>query len=147
MVNSCTKIILFFGVVQHIYSLFSLYTKRWKILKDSVPSLTLKSLSQTGRKSRIESFKAIKFQTQQIRGVLYKLEEVSDDPKVKIEANCLQIFELENFELLLDMTMWYYILFVVNSISKSLQSKDMHIDVSIEQLRGLVSFFITKKKD
>ncbi|KAG5600476.1 hypothetical protein H5410_031846 [Solanum commersonii] len=33
------------------------------------------------------------------------------------------------------------ILFYINSISKSLQSKDMHIDVAIDQLRGLISFF------
>ncbi|XP_070052794.1 uncharacterized protein [Nicotiana tomentosiformis] len=29
----------------------------------------------------------------------------------------------------------------VNSVSKHLQSKDMHIDVAIDQLRGLISFF------
>jgi len=147
MVNSCTKAISFFGVVQRIYSLFSSSTKRWKILKDSVPSLTLKSLSQTRWESRIESVKAIRFQTPQIRDALFKLEEVSDDPKIKSEANCLAIFELENFEFLLGMTIWYDVLFAVNSISKSLQSKDMHIDVAIDQLRGLVSFFKTYREE
>ncbi|KAK4724549.1 hypothetical protein R3W88_027328 [Solanum pinnatisectum] len=111
MVNSCTKAISFFGVVQRIYSLFS------------------------------------SFQTPQIRDALFKLEEVSDDPKIKSEANCLAIFELENFEFLLGMTIWYDVLFAVNSISKSLQSKDMHIDVAIDQLRGLVSFFKTYREE
>ncbi|KAK4726404.1 hypothetical protein R3W88_031321 [Solanum pinnatisectum] len=96
MVNSSTKAISFFGVVQRIYSLFS---------------------------------------------------SVSDDPKIKSEANCLAIFELENFKFLLGMTIWYDVLFVVNSISKSLQSKDMHIDVAIDQLRGLVSFFKTYREE
>ncbi|KAF3613472.1 hypothetical protein FXO38_36228 [Capsicum annuum] len=45
--NSCTKAISFFGVVQCIYTLFSSSSKRWKVFKDSVPGLSLKSLSQT----------------------------------------------------------------------------------------------------
>ena len=32
-------------------------------------------------------------------------------------------------------------LFVVNSVSKILQSKDMHIDVAINQLKTLIDFF------
>ena len=46
MANSCPKAISFFGVIQHIYTLFSSSTKRWKILQDNVSSLILKSLSQ-----------------------------------------------------------------------------------------------------
>ena len=33
------------------------------------------------------------------------------------------------------------ILFVINSVSKNLQSKDIHIDVAIDQLKGLISYF------
>jgi hypothetical protein len=59
--NSCPKTISFFGIVQRIYTLFSSSTKRWKILLDNVPNLTLKPLSQTRWESRIERIKAIKF--------------------------------------------------------------------------------------
>ena len=42
---------------------------------------------------------------------------------------------------MLGKNIWYDILFVVNSISKNLQSKYMCIDEAIEQLKGLLSFF------
>ncbi|KAL9661757.1 hypothetical protein QQ045_026585 [Rhodiola kirilowii] len=108
-----TKILAkyFFGVLQRVYSLFSSSTKRWQILQDHLPNLTLTSLSQTRWESRIESVKAIRYQASQVRDALWKLSEVSDDPKVKSEAECLATYEFENFEFLL--------------ISKNLQSKDI----------------------
>jgi hypothetical protein len=39
------------------------------------------------------------------------------------------------------MTIWYDILFAINTVSKNLQSKDMHIDVAIDQLKCLISYF------
>jgi hypothetical protein len=141
MANSCPKATSFFGVLQRIYTLFSSSTKRWKILQNHIHSLTLKSLSQTRWESCVESVKAIRFQTLQIRDALLELVEACDDPKIKSEADCLATYELENFEFLLGMTIWYDILFAVNSVSKNLQSKDMCIDEAIEQLEGLLSFF------
>ncbi|XAR73468.1 hypothetical protein NMG60_11007441 [Bertholletia excelsa] len=128
MANSCTKFISFFGVTYRIYSLFSTSTKRWKILKDNIPNLTHKLLSQARSESCIESVKAIRFQTPQIKDASLKLEEVSEDIKTKSEANCLATYELENFEFLLGMTIWYDIPFVIKLVNKTLQSKDMRID-------------------
>ena len=42
---------------------------------------------------------------------------------------------------MLGTTIWYDILFVVNFVSKSLQNVDVQIDVAIDQLKGLISFF------
>ena len=133
LANSCPKATSFFGVVQRIYTLFSSSPKRWKILQDNVSSFTLKPLSQTRWESWIESAKAIKFQALEIRDALLQLAKMSEDPKIKSEVDC--------FEFLLGMTIWYDILFAVNSVSKNLQSKGMHIDVAIDQLKGLISFF------
>jgi len=68
---------------------------------------------------------------------------MSYDSKIKIksEVECLATYELENFEFLLGMTIWYDILFAVNSISKNLQSKDKCINMAIEQLKGLLLYF------
>jgi len=39
------------------------------------------------------------------------------------------------------MTIWYEILFIVNSIRKNFQSKNNRINVDIELLNDLVAFF------
>ena len=84
-------------------------------------------MSQTRWESHIESVKAVRFQSSQIRDVLFELAEISDDPKIKSEVDCLTTYELENFEFLLGMNIWYGILFAINFVSKNLQSKDMCI--------------------
>jgi len=114
MANSCTRVVSFFGVLQHIYSLFASSTKRWKILQENVSKFSIKSLSQTIWECRIESVKAIKFQAPKISDTLVQLSKTSEDPKIKSVTICLATYEMENFEYLLGMNIWYDILFVVN---------------------------------
>ncbi|XP_028124944.1 zinc finger MYM-type protein 1-like [Camellia sinensis] len=97
-------------------------------------------LSQTRWESRIESVKAIRYQAPQIRDALIQLEKEADDPNTKCEAESLVTFEIENFEFLLGMIIWRNLLFAVNSVSKTFQAEDMHIDVAIHQLKGLITF-------
>ncbi|XP_062191224.1 uncharacterized protein LOC133895028 [Phragmites australis] len=102
MAKSCSKAISFFGVIQWIYALFSCSTKRWKILLDNVPELTVKYLSNTRWESRINSIQASRYQTPQIRSALLELETSStDDPKAVSDAQSL-ITALENFEFLVE---------------------------------------------
>lgn len=112
-----------------------------------MPSLTVKSLSQTRWESRVESIKAIRYQAPQIRDALLELAKTSEDPKTKSEAESLATHDIENYEFLLGMIIWYDILFSVNLISKSLQSKDMLMDVAIDQLNGLLIFFKKYRDD
>ncbi|KAL5578404.1 hypothetical protein UlMin_020103 [Ulmus minor] len=128
--TSCTKAVSFFGVLQHIYLLFSSSPKRWKILQNNISSLTVKSF-----------VKAIRFQASKIRDALLELAKVSKDPKIKSESECLAIYELENFEFLLGMIIWYDTLFAINPVSRNLQHEDMHIEIAMDQLKGLISFF------
>ncbi|XP_047328168.1 uncharacterized protein LOC124931684 [Impatiens glandulifera] len=140
MVNCCPKAMSFFGVIQRIYSLFSYSTKRWKIFKDHVQGLTVKPLSQTRWESHVESVKPIKDQTSKIRNALIDLANTSYDSKIKSEVEVLASFELENFEFLTGMIIWYKLLYEINIVSKFLQSEKMDIDVAIGQLKGLISF-------
>ncbi|XP_052623338.1 uncharacterized protein LOC128128439 [Lactuca sativa] len=139
--NSCERASEFFGVIQRIYSIFASSTQRWKILQDNIPNLTLKSLSQTRWESTVESVKAIRFQALQLRKTLLQLSKNCGDPKIKSEAKCLATYELENYEFLLGMIIWYDVLFAINTVSKSLQSNDICIDDAIDQLNGLLCFF------
>ena len=140
MAHSCVRAISFFGIVQRIYSLFSSSTKRWKVLTDNVPSLTVKSLSNTRWESRIKSIKAIRFQAPQIRLALLELYGSKDEPKINSEAESLSK-SIEKFEFLLGMVVWHDILFYVDMVSKKLQSKSTTIDTTIKQIEDAVKYF------
>jgi len=91
----------------------------------------MNTLSQTRWESCVESVKDVRFQALQIRDALFELVETNDDPKIKSEVECLATYELENFKFLLSMIIWYDILFAVNSVSKNLQSKDLCINMAL----------------
>jgi len=59
---------------------------------------------------------------------------------------CLATYEIKNFEFLLGINIWYGILFVVNFVSKVLQSKDMHIDVVLDHLKSLIGYLKNYRK-
>ena len=107
----------FFGIIQRIYTLFTKSTKRWKILVDNVPGLTVKSWSNTRWESRIKSVQAIRFQTPQIRSALIALEKAStDDPMAVSECQSL-VSAIENFEFIVGLVIWHDILFSINKVS------------------------------
>ncbi|KAF8044639.1 hypothetical protein N665_7371s0001 [Sinapis alba] len=90
------------------------------------------------------NMKGKKQRTPEIRDVLLYWAENSQDPGARSEVECLAISEthgIGGFEFLFGMVIWYDVLFVVNTVSKTLQSEDIDIDDAIAQLKGLVSFF------
>jgi hypothetical protein len=141
MAKSCEKAATFFGIVQRIYILFSGSTKRWKVLLDHVPGLTLKSLSNTRWESRIKSVQAIRYQTPQLRSALSHLRQASDiSLSDKTDAN--NVFKaLGKFEFILGMIIWHDILFAVNIVSKKLQSPSMCIDTTLQQIEDMRKYF------
>ncbi|XP_044365589.1 zinc finger MYM-type protein 1 [Triticum aestivum] len=147
MAKSCSKAITFFGVVQRIYILFSGSTKRWQVLLDNVPNLTVKSLCNTRWESQIKSVQAIRYQAPQLRKALLELQRTSnDDPKTKSDAKSL-VTALGNFEFLVGMVIWHDILFTINMVGKKLQLEFMCIDVTLKQIEGAISFFKKYRND
>lgn len=140
MAHCCPKAVSFFGVLQRIYSLFSASTKRWKVFTDHVQGLTVKPLSETRWESRVESVKAVRYQAPQIKEALNYLVNNSEDAKTRSDAETLAAYNIQNFEFLLGMVIWYQLLNAVNHVSKILQSEDMQIDVAIRELKNILSF-------
>lgn len=87
----------FFGIVQQLYTLFAGCPKQWEILKVKVPDLTIKPLSETRWECRVESVKAIRYQSSDIKDALLKVSEDCSDPKIKSEAKSLAN-EMQSFE-------------------------------------------------
>ncbi|KAG2597940.1 hypothetical protein PVAP13_5KG311521 [Panicum virgatum] len=139
MAKACAKD--FFGIIQRIYTTFAKSTKKWQILKDNISGLTLKSVSATRWESRIESVKAIRFQCADIREALLQVSDIDNDPGSSSEAKGLANNELGEFEFIVAIVIWYEVLYAVNLVSKHLQAKDMLIDIAIEKVEGLISFF------
>ncbi|XP_025093775.1 uncharacterized protein LOC112563723 [Pomacea canaliculata] len=146
MAKSSSQAVTFLGVLQRIYVIFAASPGRWKILEDAVPYNTAKSLSDTRWECRLQSVKALRYQMSEIREALFTVADESRDPMVKTEAESLANFEVGNFEFILATIIWYDILFAVNTVSKSLQSADMQLDVAIQQIKGLVTY-LTKYRD
>jgi hypothetical protein len=108
--------------------------------KKHVPSLSLKPVCDTRWESKIESVKAITYQTSVFRNALMELMETIDDPKTKSEASRLAEHELDQFEFLISLVMWHDLLFAVNAVSKMLQDRHVQLDVAVKHLRGFIAF-------
>jgi hypothetical protein len=63
MAKTSSQALSIFGVLQRIYTLFALSTKRWQLLKKHVPLLSLKPVCDTRRESKVDGVKAIRYQT------------------------------------------------------------------------------------
>ncbi|XP_022014169.1 zinc finger MYM-type protein 1-like [Helianthus annuus] len=114
---------------------------RWQILKDNAKGLTLKSLSTTRWESRIDSIKPIKNQLGDVRKALREVRETDRDAKIISEAKSLEEYELGDFEFLAQIVIWFELLSKVNVVSKRLQSKDVVLDVAIDEVDKLIKFF------
>uniref|UniRef100_A0A453GNM0 DUF4371 domain-containing protein n=1 Tax=Aegilops tauschii subsp. strangulata TaxID=200361 RepID=A0A453GNM0_AEGTS len=141
MAKTCGKAKDFFGIIQRIYTTFANSTKKWQILKNNITRLTLKSVSATRWESRVDSVKAIRLQCADIREALLQVSETDNDTKMSSEAKSLANNELGEHEFIVAIVIWYEVLYAVNLVSKHLQAKDMLIDVAIEKVQGLLSFF------
>ncbi|GJT00060.1 zinc finger MYM-type protein 1-like protein [Tanacetum coccineum] len=118
----------FFGIIQCIYTIFANSSKRWKILKDNVKGLTLKSLSITRWESRVESVKAIRFQISDIREALLQVAETNNDSLIQSQAKSLATNELGDFE---------FLVAIETGLSKAINdAKEIAVEMDIDPAIG-----------
>lgn len=72
---------------------------------------------------------------------LLEVAEKDNDAKIQSEAKSLANNELGGFEFLVSIVIWYQILYMVNLVSKKLQSKDMLLDVAVNEVNMLIEYF------
>lgn len=75
------------------------------------------------------------------REALLEVSKKKFDSKIRSEVKSLATNELGNFEFLMATIIWFKFLSTINFVNKLLQSKDMIMDVAIEKIKGLISFF------
>lgn len=74
---------------------------------------------------KVNSVKALRFQLPNVIKALEKMPNTTNDPKIRSEVNYLVINELNSYEFVLSLVIWYEILSEVNVVSKSLQNINM----------------------
>ncbi|XP_025208235.1 uncharacterized protein LOC112603731 [Melanaphis sacchari] len=89
---------------------------------------------------RVNSVKAIRFQISEVIEALEEVSETTNDPKTKYEAHSLVVNELESYEFILSLVIWYEILVEVNIVSKHLQSENIDLEIGTKLLDGLMTF-------
>ena len=146
MAKSCSYALSFFGIVQRLYVFFSASTKRWHILKNFVTELTVKPLSETRWECRVESVKAIRFQTKNIIDALLEIADETTDPMTHSQAISLAK-ELKEYQFLVAIVFWYDMLNHVNVVSKTLQGADTDLSVAIGMLERTVSWLKNYRND
>ena len=109
-------------------------TKRWQLLKKQLPLPSAKPVCDTRWESKIDSVRAIRYQTSAVRHALVELAETTDEPKTKSEAWTGEVWVFVKFS---DVA---WLVFAANAVSKMLQHKHMQLDVAVKHLRGLIEF-------
>ncbi|XP_062080197.1 uncharacterized protein LOC133784948 [Humulus lupulus] len=82
---------------------------------------------------------------QEQMSLILRCADISTSP-IRVEEYFLGFLKVDDTSRK-GMTIWFDILFVVNSISKNLQCKNMDIDNAINQLDSLLSYFENYRKD
>ena len=96
-------------------------------------------MSITRWECRIDSVKAIHYQVGEVYDALVEISEISDDPKIKTEAESLAS-NLKEYKVLVSLIFWYKELFKVYYVRKELQGETKDIDEGMESFEKLLSW-------
>ncbi|XP_067122405.1 zinc finger MYM-type protein 1-like [Centruroides vittatus] len=146
VVNDAAKASLeitnFFAIVQELYVFFSASTKRWQVLKDEIPTLSLKPFSSTRWESRIDALKVLRYNLAKIYDALFALySDNCRDPESRNMANLL-LLKIKSFKFICSIITWNIVLTKINIASKVMQESDStlpNIVLILEQTKTYLS--------
>ncbi|KMQ82788.1 zinc finger mym-type protein 1-like protein, partial [Lasius niger] len=126
--KSSVKSVTLFGVLQRLFTLFSASINRWEILTDYLRLYSLKKLSDTRWEAKINNVKAVRYQICDVHDALVTLANETEKSDVTISHEAITLAEqLKDFGVIVSLFVWYEILFQINIVSKSLQSKNVDL--------------------
>ena len=126
----------FFGVIEQIYLFFSRSTSRWQKMTDVIP-LIVKRESATRWSARAEAVKAIFVAIDKFVEIFEDLsEDNSQTSDTRSDANSL-IQNVLNFNFLVLIHFWHYILERIDRVQKRLQDPKMNFNDASHDLQGL----------
>nr|AWA44684.1 hypothetical protein SS27B03_000004 [Saccharum spontaneum] len=85
--------------------------------------------------------KRLKKHETDILEALLQVSDTDNDPAKSSEAKGLANNELGQYEFIVAVVIWYEVLYAINLVSKQMQAKDMFIDVAMDKVQELISFF------
>ncbi|XP_067125294.1 zinc finger MYM-type protein 1-like [Centruroides vittatus] len=125
-----------------LYVFFSASTKRWQVLKDEIPTLSLKPFSSTRWESRIDALKVLRYNLAKIYDALFALySDNSRDPETRNMANSL-LLKIKSFKFICSIITWNIVLTKINIASKVMQESDStlpNIVLILEQTKTYLS--------
>lgn len=115
--------------------------------KKNISNLTLKPLSNTRWKSRIESIKPQKYQLGEIYDSLIQInEDETEDMNTRLLAQSLYK-KIQSFKFICSTIIWYKILSKINVVSKMFQDPKLNIGIALEMIKNLKEYFTKKRSD
>lgn len=127
--------ITFFESVQKIFVFFSISTSRWNMLKNVI-IVTLKKQSDTRWSSKKQAISALHYN---IISIAMILKQMRDTTYMNCDTfdGCNQILSLIDLKFLCLLSIWNKILTHIDKTNKSLQTKDITIDMASKMLNDL----------
>ncbi|CAI6352559.1 unnamed protein product [Macrosiphum euphorbiae] len=141
-VDCCTQAVLFFDLLQNVYTFFTASTHRWKVLNASV-----KGLSETRWSARDNACQSLNKNWSLIINALNLIN--NDDTEKTLTRNEASgiLNKLNNLETAFLSIFWGQILHRFNLTSKKLQAVNIDLGVVCELYKSLITYIIDLRSD
>ena len=142
-VNCCIPAVSFFGIIQKIYTFFSVSTSRWAILSEALKgskSNVPKRLADTRWSAHVDATNALHNGYAFIRKALWTIaDDTNQKAEARHEAQCIAE-SMNQLEIGIMCVVWDNILERFNKCSKSLQSASIDLSTAIALMKSLQKF-------